>query len=351
MKKKILLIYNLYQSFVRKDFEILSENNEVKLYQFTLEKKPLSFFAQQLKAIFFLLLKGKNYDVFYIWFCDYHAFTSVFLSILLKKKSIIIVGGFDSVSIPQIKYGIFYTHNLRAKLAKWAYRNCTQIITVDESLIQSTNRYAGTDSITGVLNFVPEAKNKITAISTGYDTQFWQCTSQKVKTVLTIALVKNRKVFLRKGVDFILELAAALPQYNFVLVGIEDENLIQQKYRNLKNLQLFPILEQRELLKFYSSSKVYAQFSVSEGLPNVLCEAMLCECIPIGSSANGIPNAIGETGYILNERSIVLAKQYIIDAMESDSNKGKMARDRIAKLFPQNKRRVELQKIIDQICD
>jgi glycosyltransferase involved in cell wall biosynthesis len=34
-----------------------------------------------------------------------------------------------------------------------------------------------------------------------------------------------------------------------------------------------------------------------EGLPNALCEAMLCGCVPVGTKRNGIPTAIGDCGF------------------------------------------------------
>ena len=52
------------------------------------------------------------------------------------------------------------------------------------------------------------------------------------------------------------------------------------------------------LRKYFSTSQFYIQASRLEGLPNALCEAMLCECIPIGNSVFGIPSAIGNTGML-----------------------------------------------------
>jgi len=38
------------------------------------------------------------------------------------------------------------------------------------------------------------------------------------------------------------------------------------------------LVPDEELIKYYQKAKVY-QLSEYEGLPNALCEAMLCECL------------------------------------------------------------------------
>jgi len=58
------------------------------------------------------------------------------------------------------------------------------------------------------------------------------------------------------------------------------------------------IVPDEELIKYYQKAKVY-QLSEYEGLPNALCEAMLCECVPAGTRYCGIPTAIGDTGMCL----------------------------------------------------
>jgi glycosyltransferase involved in cell wall biosynthesis len=74
---------------------------------------------------------------------------------------------------------------------------------------------------------------------------------------------------------------------------------------------------------------------------------MLCECIPVGSNVNGIPTAIGQTGYIIDRKEIPEAIQAIENALKDDENKGKNARSRIINLFSQNQRREKLNAVIN----
>jgi glycosyltransferase involved in cell wall biosynthesis len=97
------------------------------------------------------------------------------------------------------------------------------------------------------------------------------------------------------------------------------------------NVQLLPPVKHNDLIDILSTQEFYMQLSVAEGFPNALCEAMLCECVPIGSDVFSIPEIIGNTGFILKERSTEKLKALIGAALQSNvAELGKAARKRIA---------------------
>lgn len=347
-RKTILFIYSQWQSFVREDYNLLSDELKVNKLQFELNKSLFAFIKGQICGIMSLIAQVPRHDVSYIWFCDYHAFWSVLISKIFKKKSIIIVGGFDAVRIPSIEYGLFMDSGIRVKMAKWAYRHCDRIIAVDQSLIKGENTYAGEGAITGVAHFVKRIEKKSWVIPTGYDNQKWK-SKIKRKQVLTVALIKDKKVFYRKGIDLYLNVAKQLPEVPFFLVGLQDLNLIPDELRNLPNLTIYPILPQEDLINLYAESSVYAQFSMSEGLPNVLCEAMLSGCVPVGSSVNGIPNAIGDCGFILQEKNVDKAAELVKEALKESEFLTICAKKRILFEFYYLDRKERLLKVIQEL--
>jgi len=71
----------------------------------------------------------------------------------------------------------------------------------------------------------------------------------------------------------------------------------------------------------YNQAKVFVQASITEGMPNTLSEAMLLECIPVGSNINGIPDAIGETGIIIKHRKVEELEIGINKALKMNTGK------------------------------
>lgn len=347
MKKKVLLIYSDYHTFVKADYEILSGKCEVDRYQFQSFKRLFPFVYQYLKQIIFLLINGWEYDIFYIWFADYHSILPVIFAKLTNKRSFIVAGGFDATSIPQFGYGLFHKKNLRSFLGRKSFENCTKILPVDESLIENINSYAFEKPFeTGIMKFCQVPKSHFVTIPTGYDAEFWKPKQgvERTESVVSVAGVSNFYRWKLKGGDLLVEIARLLPQYNFYFYGISEEfkdKLIQLGIP--KNFHIEGFVSNESLPEIYSRHKVYAQFSLSEGLPNVLCEAMLCGCIPVGSNVNGIPNAIGESSLILRNRDIYEAKSIVLNALKLNALYS--LRDRIAELYPNSKR----MRLLDEL--
>jgi len=355
--KNVLFIYTNFSTFVKKDYYFLNQKMHVDKYHFKTGKDLFVLCVSLLKQFWFLILNINKYRKVYIWFSDYHSVLPVLFSKMFGLKSYLIIGGYDVTGIPQISYGIFYSNRFRKYCNKISIQFANYILPVDDSLIKGINSYCEKNSNlpVGIKHIVPQPKGKIITVPTGYDITFGDkaYSFKREKSVLSVAVITNRKRWILKGGDFLVDIARITPEVNFHFFGLDNDFIIElQKDKLPSNFFLHGYIKNDELENIYSKHLIYAQFSLSEGLPNVLCEAMLCECIPVGSNVNGIPQAIGNTGYILNINNIEKAKKLILQAINSDKLLGAKARERIIEKFDENKRKSLLETILnDPICD
>lgn len=306
--KKVFFVHTGLATFVKNDLDILSENYKVVTYYYKPSSKIFDKIGNVFKSIFNSAYQVVKSDILFVWFGGFHGFFPVLFARLLGKKSIVIVGGFDASYVPSIQYGVFYHGGFQLWVTKKIYQWCTYICPVDESLIASTNYYADPSGLgfkTGILNFMDLPINKFKVISTGYDSSFFKLkTTKKSIEVLTVAKVMDGQTYKRKGFDVFIELAGYFPNFIFKIVGLSQQMIDNIKLKVPANVKLYGYCSQEELIELYSNAKFYFQLSMAEGLPNSLCEAMLCECIPVGSDVNGIPEAIGEMGVICFKKDI-----------------------------------------------
>lgn len=327
MKRKILFVYPELWSFVACDKAILEEKYAILPFCYHPSKSLLKNIIGQLRLSIWLLKNILKADSVFIWFADYHSFLPILFSKLLFKKSYLVLGGYDVTYIPKLKYGAF-SNPLRSICAGFSIKNATILLPVDESLSKMAIEKVG------------KINGKVEVLPTGYESKDWYCDTPKENMVLTVANIKDMQTFYRKGIDFYIKVAKQTPQFKFIIIGLNPTLEIGELPANV---ELAPKMGQLELRKYYSKAKVYAQFSIHEGLPNVLCEAMMCECVPVGTNICGIPTGIGQTGFIVNK--VEEAQMAIIKAMD-DKTKGKEAKERILQHFSLSTRKEKIFELL-----
>ena len=337
--------------YILNDYEIFMSTFDVFPFYYksrgNLIGKIFSVGESLLKALIFV----PKCDIVYSFFAAYHCFFPVIIGKLLGKKIVLSIGGFDAMSIPSIKYGIFCQKGLLPFIAKIIYRLADVILPVDKSLISTVNYYAdpiGNGYHTGFLNHVSGITAKVKELHFGYDhtKYFHDQNIIRENKVLALSAVDNEEDYYRKGYDLIIDVAQKMPNFMFTLAGVQKK-FIKKIDPQLSNVKIIGFVPHSEVLKLYSSHKVFLQPSLAEGQPNTLCEAMLCECIPIGSNVNGIPDVIGNTGFILDKKDVKKLEIFIKQAMSMKENCGKNARQRIIEHFPLSLREKLLKEYIE----
>ena len=164
--------------------------------------------------------------------------------------------------------------------------------------------------------------------------------------VLTVASADNIKRVKIKGLETFVKSAEKFKEIEFVIVGIRGKAKEYLQEISPGNVKLVEFLQKEELLSFYQKAKVYCQLSISEGLPGVLCEAMLCECIPVGTNIKSIKSVMGNIGFYVDYGNVESTVDGIQKALNTQGNIEKKGRERIIKNFPMRRRECEIKKIL-----
>lgn len=325
-KIKILFVYLLPSSFVKADLEILQRHFDVIHHQWTR--------TRDIKNVLRVVWHIFRTDLSFIWFADIHATRVVFLSKLFRKKTIVVVGGYEVANVPEINYGLVRNPK-SARRVKYVLENADKVLAVDDSLRKDA-----------IINAMIKGENIIT-VPTGYDTVKWKFNGEKEDLVLTVSSGNYWDRVRLKGLDVFIESAKLLPDIKFTLIGIQGDALRRLQSVAPLNVDFIKPIPHEMLIPYFQKAKVYCQLSMREGLPNALCEAMLCECVPVGTDVQGVRTAIGDTGFYVPYGNPKQTAQKIEKALMSD--KGKAARERIKTLFPIEKREERLVKIINEL--
>jgi glycosyltransferase involved in cell wall biosynthesis len=350
-KKKILYCFAGRSIFGFRDIQMLKTQYDVKVSHYNIEKNVLKKLFAYLRYNFDVLFKIFTIDTVIINFGAWHTILPVFFAKIFGKKSIILIGGFDAGNIPSLKYGIFHKPSLLQWFMRKTYNAATFLCPVSEALVSSINKYAdpsGEGYKIGLLHHVPEVRNKVHVIPTDYDEDFWKIDESILKEgILALAYVYNSTTYTLKGFDLLTECAFKMPDVKFTFVGFSSEMI--EKYKSVlpENVKLITIVSDFEARKLFQSHKVFVLPSLTEGLPNVLCEAMLCGCVPVVSDVSVLPKVVHGFGFVLKKKNIDDILYLIKEALNS-KNEIRVGRENIIEMFPKGIRIEKLTNLFFQ---
>jgi len=356
VKEKILFIFPEKSAFINKDIAFLSKRYKVVIPDHTWTDKtmtPINFFRQ----ILFLANNLHHAKAVFVMFGGYWSFLPALAGRLSGTPVYIIPGGTDCVSFPSLGYGSLRKPLMRLFI-KWSFGLCTELLPVDQSLVLSDYNYhpASDYKKQGFRYFFPGLRTPYRVIHNGFDPDFFKSdlAAKKPGSFIAVAPVNNMMRVKVKGIDLVTGLARQFPQCSFTIVGVSAE--ISSRLEPLPpNLALLRWLPQSEFISLLAESQYILQLSVSEGFPNALCEAMLCHCIPIGSSVGPIPNIIGNTGYLMESPD----PEYLSERFEKilavdpaiSYQMGLNARERVASLFHISRREKAFLELLEPVSE
>jgi glycosyltransferase involved in cell wall biosynthesis len=344
-RKQIIYIKPADSSFILTDQRLLEKHFNLVPFLVRQSSDKWLYFKDLLSLSIFLLKQSVKSVAFVCWFGDYHTAVMVLIAKLTGKITIVFAGGQEAICYTELGKGV-YRKKIRGWCVKYALRNAALILPNHSSLIYHENYFYNDQNphIDGIRHYVKGLKGNMIVVPNGIDSSRIDrnpVIHKDPNLVLTVGTMNMTADFYNKGFDLFVELARLNPAKKFVLIGVKKTYLgwIESKFKvsEILNLTIIPSYCPDEVLKdYYNKAKVYLQVSITEGMPISLGEAMLCECIPVGSNVNGIPDAIGKTGVLVYKREISELNHALQKAFEM--NTGIEARVRILEHFTMEKR-------------
>jgi glycosyltransferase involved in cell wall biosynthesis len=318
---KALVVYGKPATFITNDIEILRRRCTVRPFQYIGKRNLMSLGGALLRS-----------RIVYCWFTIGYATTSVLLSRILRKKSVVVAGGWDVIYLPEIDYGAMKSKK-RIKKTSYALRKADRVIAVSESTKREVLQWVDRD---------------VDVVYNAVDTNRFVPKGDKQDLVVMVGAVGSLTRYKKKGIETLMKAAARLPEVEFAIVGGNYPEW-DKKLRELApdNVTITGRVPDAELLSLYQSAKVYAQISFHESFGVAVAEAMSCGCIPVVTERSALPEVVGDTGFYAEYGDIEGTVEAIRKAMDSKNQEN--CRKRVQENFSFEIRESKLNKIIDEV--
>ena len=322
---RILYVHSRKASFVAIDRAILAERFEVEdLYQPGRVPNPLKVVRGVLRC-----------DLVFGWFASWHTFLPITLAWLMRKPSVLVMGGFDSANMPDIGYG-HQRGGLRMHASRWIFRRASRLMTFSHYSRGEIERNT------------PIPASRVTVIHLGVPDPFGEEPGTKERMALTVGAV-DRGTLIQKGQLPFVQAARELPDVPFVLAGKWLDDAVEElRAAAPPNVEFTGWLSQEDLLARYRRAAVYVQASRHEGFGLAVAEAMLAGCVPVVVNATAMPEVVGDAGVLIDSQQPGEVAEGVRRALELGPEAARSARERILTGFPMESRREGILRVVDE---
>jgi glycosyltransferase involved in cell wall biosynthesis len=322
---RLLYVHSRKASFVAIDREILAERFEIEdLYQPGRVPNVPRVVRGVLQA-----------DGVFGWFASWHTFLPVTLAWLLRKPSVMVIGGFDTANMPDIGYG-HQRGGFRMRASRWIFRRATRLITHSNYSLAEIERNT------------PIPPEKVTVVHLGVPDPFGEAPGAKERTALTVGAI-DRTTLVQKGQLPFVQAARELPDVRFVFAGKWLDDAVEElRAAAPPNVELTGWLSDDDLHDAYRSAAVYVQASRHEGFGLAVAEAMLAGCVPVVMNVTAMPEVVGDAGVLIDSQEPVAVADGIRRALAMGPGAAARARERILTSFPMERRREGILRVMDE---
>jgi glycosyltransferase involved in cell wall biosynthesis len=324
---RILFVYSRESTFVSIDRGLLERRWEV---EDRAEPRPSVNVAAIAAAV-------RRSDLVFGWFASWHTLWPMTFAWLMRRPSVLVIGGFDTASIPEIDYGLQQRFLMRY-LSRWTMRRATRLMTNSEYSRREIEANTG----------IPAGRVEV--VHHGVPDPFGeQPAGEREPLALTVGIVDRRNLE-RKGLLRFVRAAALAPDVPFVVAGRWDGDAIDElRAASPPNVTLTGWVDQDELESLYRRASVYVQASRHEGFGLSVAEAMLAGCVPVVSVAGALPEVVGDAGVVLSgdppaPREIA---EGVRRALALDQAARERARRRILDRFSLEMRAAGLERLVE----
>jgi glycosyltransferase involved in cell wall biosynthesis len=322
---KLLYVHSRRASFVAIDRDILAERFDVEdLYQPGRWPNPIE------------VLRGvASTDIVFGWFASWHTFFPITLAWLLRRPSVLIIGGFDTAAMPEIGYG-YQQGGLRRWASRWIMRRAGRLIT--------NSRY----SLSEIERNTPIPPGRVTVVHHGVPDPFGDAIPQKEPLALTVGAI-DRGTLVQKGQLPFVQAAREAPDVRFVFAGkwlddaVEDLRAVAPA-----NVEFTGWLSDEDLHALYRRAAVYVQASRHEGFGLAVAEAMLAGCVPVVMNVTAMPEVVGDAGVLIESQRPEDVADGVRRALALGPDASRAARERILTTFPMQSRRDGILRVVDE---